>query len=82
MFVLPIFKFTLMLGLAAGTFAVAPRPHRRQASPTGPVPTGTIKDCTYWDTALDSTYTCSYFEDYWGLTAAQFLAYVRVCQEN
>lgn len=45
---------------------------------SGPVDPGTIKDCTYWETAVDATYTCQYFEEYWGLTFDQFFAYVSI----
>jgi hypothetical protein len=46
---------------------------KRQDGPTAP---DTASDCTYWDTAYDSSMTCQYFEDGWSLTHAQFLDYV------
>lgn len=30
-------------------------------------------DCTYSETALDSSYTCAYYQDDWGISAADFL---------
>ena len=43
---------------------------------SGPVDPGTIKDCTFWDTAINETYTCQLFQDDWDLTFAQFFSYV------
>jgi hypothetical protein len=43
---------------------------------SGPVDPGTIKDCTFWETAEDASYTCATFENDFGLTFAQFFAYV------
>jgi hypothetical protein len=37
----------------------------------------TIEDCTYWQVAAD-TDTCASISEYWGLTEAQFTAYVRL----
>lgn len=42
----------------------------------GPVDDGTVADCTFWDTALDQSYTCAYFEEAWGLSHDQFVEYV------
>jgi hypothetical protein len=42
---------------------------------TGTVPPDTASDCTFYDTAVDSTYTCAYFEENWGLTHAEFVDY-------
>ncbi|KAK3315448.1 hypothetical protein B0H66DRAFT_536321 [Apodospora peruviana] len=39
----------------------------------GPVDPTTAKDCTYFDTALDKTYTCKYFETTWSVSHADFL---------
>ncbi|KAF9871211.1 hypothetical protein CkaCkLH20_11380 [Colletotrichum karsti] len=41
----------------------------------GPVAPGTATDCTFYDTAYDNTYTCSVFEDSWGLSHADFVDY-------
>lgn len=45
--------------------------HRRQ---DGPVPTGTISDCTYFIDAVAGD-TCASIASDWGITGAQFLAY-------
>ncbi|RHZ63585.1 LysM peptidoglycan-binding domain-containing protein [Aspergillus thermomutatus] len=50
----------------------SPRLTRRQ---DGPVDPGTAADCTWYDTALDKTYTCEWFERNWGLTHEQFVSY-------
>jgi hypothetical protein len=42
----------------------------------GTVDPDIASDCTYYDTAQDSSMNCAYFEDYWGLTHEQFLDYV------
>ncbi|KAF2731444.1 hypothetical protein EJ04DRAFT_394902, partial [Polyplosphaeria fusca] len=39
----------------------------------GPVDPGTAPDCTYFDTALDATYTCDWFESSWSLSHADFV---------
>ncbi|EDN97659.1 hypothetical protein SS1G_12513 [Sclerotinia sclerotiorum 1980 UF-70] len=66
-------KLLSWLLLIKATFAIAnPKlnKHRRQ---DGPVDPGTATDCTYYDTAYDSSYTCAYFEESWGLTHADFI---------
>lgn len=52
---------------------IPPQANKRQ---DGPVDPSTAKDCTYFDTAIDKTYTCQYFEQTWGLSAADFLDWV------
>ncbi|GAB1211881.1 hypothetical protein ATERTT37_001005 [Aspergillus terreus] len=49
-----------------------PHLYRRQDGPLDP---GTASDCTYYDTALDSIYTCEYFEFNWGLSHEDFVSY-------
>lgn len=56
--------------LASSAAAAATGKARRQ---DGPVDPGTAADCTYWETALDSSYTCAYYQDSWGISAADFL---------
>ncbi|ETS75314.1 hypothetical protein PFICI_12258 [Pestalotiopsis fici W106-1] len=41
----------------------------------GPVAPGTATDCTWYDTAYDSSFTCGFFEKSWGLTHAEFVDY-------
>lgn len=36
----------------------------------------TIADCTFWQVATESD-TCTSIAEYWGLTEAQIVAYVR-----
>ncbi|KAF3389261.1 LysM domain-containing protein [Penicillium rolfsii] len=49
-----------------------PHLYRRQ---DGPVDPGTASDCTWYDTARDSTYTCEWFELNWGLSHEDFVSY-------
>ena len=49
------------------------RVSKRQDGPTAP---DSAPDCTFWDTMLDSSMDCKYFEDGWGMTHEQFLDYV------
>jgi hypothetical protein len=49
------------------------RVSKRQDGPTAP---DSAPDCTFWDTMLDSSMDCKYFEDGWGMTHEQFLNYV------
>ncbi|KAF2012853.1 carbohydrate-binding module family 50 protein [Aaosphaeria arxii CBS 175.79] len=39
----------------------------------GPVDPDTAKDCTYYDTALDSSFTCKFFEDNWIISHEDFV---------
>lgn len=43
----------------------------------GPVDPGIPSDCTYYDTAVNKLYDCTYFEENWGISHAQFVLYVR-----
>ncbi|KKY32901.1 hypothetical protein UCDDA912_g07129 [Diaporthe ampelina] len=56
--------------LAGAVAAVATGKARRQ---DGPIDPGTAADCTYWETALDTSYTCVYYQDIWGISAAELL---------
>ncbi|KAI0487065.1 hypothetical protein F4859DRAFT_510848 [Xylaria cf. heliscus] len=56
---------------AATATPTAP-PVRRQ---NGPVDPSTDPDCTFYDTAYDSSNDCTYFEDWWGLSHADFVAW-------
>ncbi len=47
---------------------------RRQDGPTDP---GIHKLCTFWDTAVDSSATCDYFETTWSITHEDFVFWVR-----
>ncbi|RDW72383.1 uncharacterized protein DSM5745_07555 [Aspergillus mulundensis] len=47
--------------------------HRKRQD--GPVDSSTSPDCTWYDTALDSSYDCAYFESMWALTHEQFVSY-------
>lgn len=62
--------------LAAAGVAAVPNVGRSIKRQSGPVDPGTASDCTYFDTALDSTYTCAYFEESWGLSHADFVDWV------
>lgn len=69
---------TLLAALGAANALLGAENHwstvsRRQDGPTAP---DIDKDCTYWDTAYDSSMKCPYFEDGWSLTHAQFVEYV------
>jgi hypothetical protein len=67
-------KLTFSLLLALSTSAAA-RVIKRQS---GPVEPDTDKDCTYYDDALDSSYDCQYFEDWWGMAHEDFVAWVSI----
>ncbi|KAI0439810.1 hypothetical protein F4803DRAFT_529643 [Xylaria telfairii] len=41
----------------------------------GPVDPKTDPDCTYYDTAYDSSNDCAYFEEWWGLSHTDFVAW-------
>ncbi|KAI5455804.1 hypothetical protein BGZ63DRAFT_338976, partial [Mariannaea sp. PMI_226] len=45
---------------------------KRQDGPTDP---GIAKDCTFWDTALDSSYNCDYFEKTWSISRVDFVSW-------
>ncbi|KAF7544085.1 hypothetical protein G7Z17_g10232 [Cylindrodendrum hubeiense] len=51
--------------LAAGATASRGRWFRRQDGPTDP---GIPSDCTWWDTAVDNSKDCAFFESDWGIT--------------
>lgn len=53
--------------------AVAAATFKRQSGPVDPT---TDPDCTYYDTAYDSSNDCAFFESYWGLSHADFIAWV------
>jgi hypothetical protein len=44
---------------------------------SGPVEPDTDPDCSYHDTAYSESDNCQYFEDYWGIDHATFVAWVR-----
>jgi hypothetical protein len=68
-------RHLLPASLLVGAALANPHLYRRQ---DGPVDPGTASDCTYYDTALDSTYTCEYFEFNWGLSHEDFVSYVNL----
>jgi hypothetical protein len=68
-------KNLLLSSLLLGAALSSPGVSRRQ---DGPVDPGTAADCTYYDTALDSSYTCAWFEFNWGLSHEDFVSYVRL----
>ncbi|GIJ81614.1 hypothetical protein Asppvi_000113 [Aspergillus pseudoviridinutans] len=63
-----LLPYSLLLGAALAN----PHLSRRQ---DGPVDPGTATDCTWYDTALDKTYTCQWFEFNWGLSHQDFVSY-------
>ncbi|KAK1525923.1 uncharacterized protein CCOS01_08341 [Colletotrichum costaricense] len=63
---------SLATAAAARTSRRHPAHVRRQ---TGPVAPGTASDCTYYDTAVDRSYNCDFFQIEWGLSAPDFLDY-------
>ncbi|KAH6871828.1 hypothetical protein B0T10DRAFT_533428 [Thelonectria olida] len=65
--------FSLLHGLlAVGVTASRGSRLRRQNGPTDP---GIPSDCTWWDTAVDKSFDCDFFESDWGLTHRQFVEY-------
>lgn len=42
----------------------------------GPVDPTTDPDCDWYDTAIDKTTNCAYFEDFWGISHLDFTAWV------
>ena len=46
---------------------------KRQGANVDP---STTKDCTFWDYALDESYTCQYFEEQWAASHDDFVAWV------
>jgi hypothetical protein len=77
---LTIGALSLVFGTVHGSsHAKSPRSPRTSLNKRqdGPVAPDTASDCTYFDTALDSSMTCAYIEDYWGISHEQFLDYVR-----
>jgi hypothetical protein len=70
-------RLALLLYAAAAGAAASREPGRtRVRRQQGPVDPGTAPDCTYWETALDSSFTCSYFEESYGMTHADFVDWV------
>ncbi|GIK02896.1 hypothetical protein Aspvir_006959 [Aspergillus viridinutans] len=67
-----ILKNLLSSSLVLGAALASPHLSRRQ---DGPVDPGTAADCTYYDTALDSSYTCKWFEFNWGLSHEDLVSY-------
>ncbi|KAL4787166.1 hypothetical protein BJX76DRAFT_29083 [Aspergillus varians] len=61
-----------LCSLFVGAALANPHLHRRQ---DGPVDPGTAADCTWYDTALDASYTCEWFEFNWGLSHEDFVSY-------
>lgn len=53
----------LPYSLLVGAALASPRLNRRQ---DGPVASDTAADRTWYDTVLDSTYNCKWFELNWG----------------
>lgn len=63
--------------LVAAATAAGPGDRRtRNRRQDGPVDDGTAADCSYYDTAVDRSYDCAYFEDNWFLTHEEFVDYV------
>ncbi|KAF3031360.1 hypothetical protein E8E11_000246 [Didymella keratinophila] len=75
---LTIGALSLVFGTVHGT-SLADSPRSPETSlnkrQDGPVAPDTASDCTYFDTVLDSSMTCAYIEDYWGISHEQFLDY-------
>ncbi|KAL8365067.1 hypothetical protein RB595_004061 [Gaeumannomyces hyphopodioides] len=65
-----LFQWLIVAGTAALAATRRARAFRRQ---DGPVDPGTAPDCTYWETALDGSYDCRYYEDSWDISHADFL---------
>src|SRR5690348_7211487 len=64
------FSSTALLGLATSAAAGI---IRRQ---DGPVAPDTDAECSYYDTAYSASDDCTHFEDYWGISHANFVAWV------
>ncbi|KAK2742841.1 hypothetical protein FQN57_005132, partial [Myotisia sp. PD_48] len=60
-------------GLLIGTAIAGPSRVGNFKRQEGPVDPGTIPDCTWYDTALDSTYNCAFFEREWNLSHELFV---------
>ena len=57
-----------LIGVTAGRMTA-----KRQA---GPVDPSTDPDCSYYDTAYSASDDCTCFENYWGLSHADFVKWV------
>ena len=70
------YKGALVLCLAGlGAASVISAPHVDEWC--DPVDPSTTKDCTFFDTAGDESYTCKFFEDTWNLSHEEFVEWVR-----
>lgn len=74
--IIHIMLAVLGVSLLAVSVTAVPNAGRSTKRQSGPVDPGTASDCTYFETALDSTYTCAYYEDSWGLSHADFVDWV------
>lgn len=45
---------------------------------SGPVDPSTTPDCTFFDTAVDESYTCDHIEAIWQISHADFVRWVRL----
>jgi hypothetical protein len=68
-------KVTLSIILCLSASAAALSINKRQS---GPVDPSTDPDCDYYDTAYSASDDCAYFEDFWGLSHSDFVAWVCV----
>jgi hypothetical protein len=69
-----IFAMKLTSILVLGfTTSVSAGVAKRQS---GPVDAGTDKDCSWYDQVYSSSDDCQHFEDYWGVSHEDFVAWV------
>jgi hypothetical protein len=71
-----IMKVTSPIILCLSASAAALSINKRQ---NGPVDPTTDPDCDYYDTANSVSDDCAYFEEFWGLSHADFVAWVCIC---
>ncbi len=76
---------TIALALSAVSAAAAydhPNKVRRGEKPDGKVAPGTTDQCTYYFTTSSQDDTCSFIEGYWGISHANFVAWVRTASRH
>lgn len=64
------------MALGCATVSAAARGSKLRTSAVEP---GTNPDCTFFDTAYSESDDCAYFEDFWGISHEDFVAWVNSC---
>lgn len=57
-------------------YAIVPSAARGTKRQSGPVEPDTNPDCTFFDTSYSEFDDCAYFEDFWGVSHSDFVAWV------